>query len=280
MKRSEALALLIAGNTRIPFLRRLPRLHDRLGPVRSSSLRLASRIANSLNAGTPVQDFQAFDRCAVILISLPETLLAPSLDELAEASIRWRSKTVLLINSRHDSSALAKLAFLGAATASVTPLPGLEDRVFVLDGHRRALNVARTLIEQPGVKTVTMGPGRKSLFEAAVNFSTGLALPLLTATVETLRSCGMSQAHALFVADRLFQQTLRSYAKAGRKGWDGPLPLEDQQALRLQVQALFKLNPLLASYFYESAIHVVRLFRKDPTWVKELESEARPRIAS
>lgn len=248
--------------------------------MRSTSFRLASRIANAIGAGSPDQDWRAFDRCSIILVSMPDQLLTAAVDEMAESPVRWRAKTVLLLNSKFDSSALDKLAFLGAATASITPLRGLEDRVLVLEGHRRAMNAGRKLLETPGVKAVSMARGRRPLFEAAVNFATGLALPLLTASVETLRSCGMSQPDALFVSDKLFQQTLRSYNKAGRKGWDGPLPLEDQQALRQQVQALFQLNPLLASYFFESALHVVRLFRKDSAWLKEIESDARPRIAS
>ena len=90
----------------------------------------------------------------------------------------------------------------------------------------------------------------------------------------------MNQMEALQTSERLFQQTLRAYTKAGRKGWDGPLAFEDQVAVKMQMQALFELDPLLASYFFENALHVVRLFRKDSGWVQALEGEVRERVAS
>src|SRR5689334_6896202 len=110
MRKSESIALLMAGNTRLPMLRRLPRLQERIGPLRSTSFRLASRIANALGAGAPVQDWDAFDLCATILISVPDSILCKSIEELVAAPLRWKSKTVLLCASRFDSSALEQLA--------------------------------------------------------------------------------------------------------------------------------------------------------------------------
>jgi predicted short-subunit dehydrogenase-like oxidoreductase (DUF2520 family) len=204
---------------------------------------------------------------------MPEPWLLPALDDLLEAPIRWKHKMVLLCGSQFDSGVLGKLAFVGASTASITPVPGLDGRVCVVEGDRRAANAARRLLDQPGVKVVTMNRGKKPLFEAGVTFATGLALPLLTASVESLRGCGMNSRDSLYVSERLFQQTLRAYSKAGRKGWEGPVSIEDKDTVRRQVKALFQFDPLLASYFFESAHHAVRLFRKDPAWIEELQSE-------
>lgn len=271
--RSESIALLIAGKSRCPFLKRGPHLSQILGPVRSTSYRLASRIANSLGAGMAVPDWEPFDECEIIVVSMPEPVVLPALDELLDAPIRWKNKIVLLCGSQLDSGALGKFAYVGASTASLTAVPGLEDRISIIEGDRRAANAARRLLEQPGMKVVAMNRGKKALLEAAITFATGMALPLLTASVETLRACGMSTNDSLHVSERLFQHTLRVYSRAGRNGWDGPLSLEDQEAVRRQLKALCLLDPLLASYFFENAHHVVRLFRKDPAWVQELQSE-------
>lgn len=159
------------------MLRRLPRIEERLGPVRSTSYRLASRIANALGAGNAVQDWNEFAKCHMILVSMPDPWLVPAIDEMADAPFRWKSKTVLLCGSKYDSAVLNKLAYLGAATASVTPVPGLEDRLSVVEGTRKAVNEARRLMEYPGMKLVGMNSGRKSLFDAGVSFATGLAYP-------------------------------------------------------------------------------------------------------
>src|SRR5262245_21188409 len=124
MNRLQPIALVIAGNTRLPMLRRLPHIEERLGPVRSTSFRLAGGMVKTLGAGHAVQDVREFDSCGIILLSMPDQWLTSSLEELLDANIRWRAKTVLLCGSRHDSSVLEKLAFLGASTGSVTPVPG------------------------------------------------------------------------------------------------------------------------------------------------------------
>lgn len=280
MKRMVYAALLAAGKTRDSFLRRVPRLDVKLGPVRSTSFRLASRISNLLGAGYPVGHLNDFASCRVILVSMPESWLPSIVDELLEAPWDWKAKTVLLCNSESDSSVLDKLAFVGAATGSLTPVEGFDDRLFVAEGQSKAIRMARIFVGGPDVRVISMEPGRKALYSAGINFATGLALPLLAASVETLRACGIHHNEAQMIADRLFQRTLRSYMKAGRRAWEGPLLVQDQQAIRRQVQALFLTSPQLAGYFYENALQIAQLFKQDAKWLSELEEDAYPKAAS
>src|SRR5262249_11942798 len=136
------------------------------------------------------------------------------------------------------------------------------------------------LVAAPGVKVMTMDAGRKSLFSAGVNFATGLALPLLAASVETLRACGLDQNDSLAIVERLFQKTRRGYLKGGRKAWEGQLVVQDQEAIRRQVQSLMQLSPQLAEYFYENAMQVTQLFKQDPKWLNELAEHVYPKAAS
>jgi hypothetical protein len=248
--------------------------------VRSSSFRLASRISNLLGAGHPVEGLEEISKCSVILIRMPEAWIEPVVDELADSIADWKSKTVLLCDRKLDSSVLHKLAFLGASTGSLAPLASAGDPVFVVEGHRRALREARLLVAEPGTRVVSMDRGRKALFGASVSFATSLALPLLAATVETMRACGIEQNDALFLAERLMQKTIRAYLKGGRKGWEGALPMQQKEELRSQLQALLRFNPLLASYFFENSVLVTQIFRQDPNWLRELEPPEYAQAAS
>ncbi|MBI3682680.1 MAG: DUF2520 domain-containing protein [Acidobacteria bacterium] len=258
---------------------RIPRLRDRLGPVRSSSYRLASRIANVLGAGQPVELVEALAGADLLLISMPARWLPGCVDELLEAPFVWTAKTILLCDRELDSLALDKLARAGATVGSLSPVDGFDERLYVVEGDRKAVRQARWLLEQPGVKVVAIDPGQKALYSAGICFATSMALPLLTASVETLRSSGLGQNDALAVADRLFQRTLRAYVKSGRKGWDGPLPSQDLSVIRGHVQALFRISPLLASYYYENAVQVTQILRQDPSWLRSLAGEIRARAA-
>lgn len=279
MRTFQSVALLAAGKIRDSFLRNIPSLEEILGPVKSSSLRLASRICGILGSGHPVDTLGAFDRSDLILISVPEPWLPAAVDELLESPILWKNKTVLLCDADLESTALSKLAFVGATIGSLTPLDGLDCKLFVAEGDRRAVRVAKQLVETDGVRVLTIETGKKAHYRAGVAFATSLAMPLLTACVETFRASGLDQNEATMVASRLFSRTMRSYVKAGRRSWEGSLVGKDVETLRSQVQALFQTNPLLASYFYENSVMAVRLMRQDPKWLAKLAAEVYPKAA-
>lgn len=280
MKNPSPIALLAAGRIRDSFLRKIPSLRERLGPVGSSSYRLASRISNLIGCGYPISGFEAFNNCPLILMSVPEAWLAQSVAQLLEAGIEWNGKTVLLCDAELGSEQLDKLSQAGASVGSLAPVPGGEDRLLVAEGDRKAVREARLLAEQPGVRVVAFDRGQKALYSAAVCFATSLALPLLTASVETMRACGMDPNDAQTIADRLFQKTLRSYLQGGRKAWEGPLPAQNRKVIRRHVQALFRISPLLASYYYENAVLVAQIFRQDPQWLRDLAVEAYAKAAA
>jgi len=279
MKKQAPIALLAAGRTRDSFLRRVPNVAERLGPVGSSSLRLASRIVNILQAGVPVDSLEAFAQATVILISVPDSWLEQFQDELLRCQFSWKGKCVLLFESKLDSGALGKLAEAGAAVGSITYVPLFDDKLVVLEGSRKAVQEGRKLMTSPGIRVLTMDAGRKSLFSAGTGFATSLALPLLAASVETLRASGIEQNDALALAEKLFQKTLRVYLKSGRKGWEGPLPAQDIEGVRSQVQALFRESPQLASYYYENAIKVSEILKQDPAWIREVVKEVHLKAA-
>src|SRR5271165_6763102 len=114
MKKAKSVALIGAGKLTGSPLSRFYWLSDQLGPVKSSSFRLASRIANQLRAGHPVKDFEEFHFSDLILVCVPEPRLPQALSELARSPIDFNGKAVVLSSLWLDSSELRELSARGA----------------------------------------------------------------------------------------------------------------------------------------------------------------------
>src|SRR5689334_14150914 len=106
MKKPKSVALIAAGNLADSPVSRLWGLPERLGPVKSVSYRLASRMANSLRAGHAAKDYAEVGDCELILISVPDEMLAATTAELASAGISWAGKAAVIASALLDSSEL------------------------------------------------------------------------------------------------------------------------------------------------------------------------------
>ena len=119
MKKAQSVGLIAAGSLTDSPLTRFWSLPERLGPVKSASYRVASRIANMLRAGHPVKDYAEFEACILILVCVPEENVSQVVAEMLSAAISWRGKAVLLCSTWLDSSSLRELAARGAAVGSI-----------------------------------------------------------------------------------------------------------------------------------------------------------------
>ena len=131
MKKARSAGLIGAGNLADSLPVRLHRLSESLGPVKSTSLRVASRISNTLRAGRPVVSYRDFDSCSLILVSVPSDHLPRVVTDLLAAGISWRGKSILLCSDWQDSSELAHLAARGASVGSISLVPGFDNLYLV-----------------------------------------------------------------------------------------------------------------------------------------------------
>jgi predicted short-subunit dehydrogenase-like oxidoreductase (DUF2520 family) len=267
MAKSQLIALVVAGPVSRSFLVRLPRLRERIGPVKAASIRVASRIVNTIHAGRPVRDYKSITDARVIAIYLPAEHLAHALEHMLATGANWRGKTVLLCDAALSSAALETLSSAGASVASLAPIDGFDEQRFVVEGDAQAVRAARLLVEDGRTRVVEIAPGTKDLFLAGLVFATSLFTPMAAAAIECLKGAGLETGVATHVAERLFERSLRGYMKAGRKSWGGPLAMKDQEQVRRHLDALFRASPLLASYYTESALFALRLFRQESDWL-------------
>ena len=124
MSKAQSVGLIGTGNLTDSPLTRFFRLPERLGPVKSASYRVASRIANMLQAGHPVKDYAQFKSCDLILVCVPEETVSQTVHEMASAGISWRGKAVVLCSTWLDSGELHELGARGASVGSISVIPG------------------------------------------------------------------------------------------------------------------------------------------------------------
>jgi len=248
-KAAPSVALVCAGPFSRAGVARLPGLPAALGPVKSTSFRMASRVANALRGGTPVHTYESLSASQLILLSVPEKQLMSTVTGLANARLAWRGKAVILCGSRSGSEQLEELRGRGAATATFDWIDGLPECCFLTEGDPVAVRAIRAQAERGNVRAIEITRGGKGIYQAAESFATSMFLPVLAATAECLRALDLDNARANALTEHLIARSMRSHFKAGRKAWK----VENDANLRQQSEALQRQLPELAEYYNESA---------------------------
>ncbi|MDQ6708600.1 MAG: DUF2520 domain-containing protein [Acidobacteriota bacterium] len=260
-------ALVGAGSVGKSFLAALPNLCEELGPVAAASARLASRIANTLGAGTPVKSLDDLDASGTILLCPGGRPVEAVAGELSHAKIRWADKILLLCDSKSFSDAIQDFRMRGAACGSIERLGNLPGK-FVVEGDGAALRVAKYLAEELKGKPVELRRDKAFNYRAALTFSSGLFMPMIEGCIECLQEAGIPAALARRIADSLFQRSLRDYMHAGRKGWTGAAALAMPEMVEKEIEGLRASKPLLAAYYRTSAMLTLELCDRYPELAK------------
>ena len=212
MKHKTA-GLICAGGVSQSFFARLPSALAAVGPVFSSSLRIARRMANSLRAGRAVDDFALLEHCDVIWIVLADARFDRIVRDRAHR--RLCGKRVIVCGSTRASELFAGFF------ASIATLNAVDqaERIFVAEGSQDALDVVRTVMCRDRRKLIEIAPSAKPLALAGFQFARELGLPYVAAGVETLRAAGFTRRDAADIAGRLSNAAAQSYARAGARAW-------------------------------------------------------------
>ncbi len=270
MKIPSRVGLVAAGKIN-PALAKIHGLASVLGPVKSSSLRVASRFVNQLRAGRPVTSWPELSNCPLVLLSLPDDELEAELRAAAAAPVNWRGKSVVLVGGAGESADLALIAGKGAAVGTMEKMEGFHSNRFAVEGDRAAITEMKRFLRRLGASATEIGAGKKPLYMAGMAFAGTLFTPLVEASVDCLRKSGLSSQDAVEFAEACFLRTLRAYVKAGKQGWQGPVAKRDIEAVKRLVAALGMDSPLLSKYFAQTARMALDVFGQDKEWLDELD---------
>lgn len=238
--------LVCAGGVSRTFVARMPTLLATISVVKAGSLRVARRIANSLRAGDPADQYSALAGCDVVWVAVPES----ALDQVTRELGSLRAPVVICGTSRESSQfRIARPASLEAVLA--------EERLLVAEGHADALRYLRRVAVAENRKLIEMRPGSKPTFLAGLHLASHVALPWIASAVEALRSSGFSRTEATTIVEELGTRTLRSYAKAGAKAWR-PSAARD---LRRSIESKIP-DPRLSRIYREAIDRALRFFEE------------------
>jgi len=256
MKKAQSVGLIGTGSLTDSPLTRFWWLAERLGPVKSASYRVASRIANMLRAGHPVKDYAEFEACILILVCVPDETVSQVVSEMLSSGISWRGKAVLLCSTWLDSSALRDLSVHGASVGSISPIPGFDDRRYLVEGDGLAIRESKRLVEHRDSRVVAVERPLKPFYLAALTCTGALLFALLRVASESLHNAGIPPGHSAVLLERQITRTLRSFLKGGRRAYPEPRELPPQ------LRALSAASPELAHYFEQNCRLATRLMKK------------------
>ena len=252
--------LIGAGPVSQYLVRWFPHLSTELGAVAAKNPRLASRIVNTLRAGSALRDISDLQDVPVILICAPGTHLDSLLPALENARLDWRGKKIILCNCVLFSRQLEYIRECGGLVASLRPIAGLPKRLLI-EGDRDALKAARHFVAEMRATAVEIDAGDVALFSAATTFASSLFTPILEACMLAVRAAGISGSLRAQVVESLFQQSLRSYLYSGRKSWSGTVANGDKEGMMRELTSLEALLPDLAELYRATAGATARLFK-------------------
>jgi len=252
MKKAQLVGLIAAGSLTDSPLTRLGCLPERLGPVKSATYRVASRIVNMLRAGHPVKDYAEFDACILILVCVPDEAVSRVVSEMLSSGVSWRGKAVILSSTWLDSGALRDLSAHGASIGSISPIPGFDDQRYLVEGDPLAIRESKRLVERRDRRVVAIERSLKPFYLAALTCTGSLLFALLRVAFESLQLATVPPGFSATLLDRQISRTLRSFIKGGRRAY--PTPRE----LPRQLRALRVANPELARYL-ENSCHVASM---------------------
>jgi predicted short-subunit dehydrogenase-like oxidoreductase (DUF2520 family) len=214
--------------------------------VKSASYRVASRIANMLQAGHPVKDYAEFESCDLVLLCVPEETVAQVVSEMVAAGISWRGKAVVLCSTWLDSGDLHPLAALGASVGSISPIPGFDDERYLVEGDPLAIRLSKSLVEHRERRALAIERPLKPFFLAALTCTGTLLFALLQVASESLQQARIPPPLRATLLERQLTRTLRSFFKGGRRAYPAP------RELPRQLRALSSVNPELSHYLEQS----------------------------
>lgn len=256
MKKAQSVGLIGAGNLTDSPVRRFWFLPERLGPVKSASYRVASRIANMLQAGHPVKDYAEFQDCDLILVCVPENVIGEVVSEMAASTIAWRDKAVVLCSTWLDSGALEDLARRGAFIGSISPIPGFDDQRYLVEGDPPAIRHSKSLVEYRERRAVAVERSLKPFYLAALTCTGTLLFALLYAADASLHRARIPPALSATILERQLTRTLRAFLKSGLRA------APELRELPRQLDALFSADPALAHFLEQSSEIASRLLAK------------------
>jgi predicted short-subunit dehydrogenase-like oxidoreductase (DUF2520 family) len=207
-------------------------------------MRKARRIARGLQASASLLH-RARLTADIVWLCVPDSQIAG-----AAAALRGRDlkgKIVFHASGILSSRALRDLSRKGASVASVHPLmtfipqslPDLRDAIFDIEGDRRALTAARTIVRRLQARPLELHSRQKPAYHAFATMICPLLVSLLASAEKFAAEMGLSRDTARKGMMPIVRQTLANYGRLGpNPAFTGPIVRGDTETINQHRMAL------------------------------------------
>src|SRR3954453_10531211 len=186
MSKQLQLGLVIEGNARDSTILHLPSVASELGPVKSTSTRVARRLSNILRAGYAVAEYEELQASELVFLRVPDTAIGRVVNELCSSDLTFKDLSFALCESWLPVGVLEPLVDRGASVATSTKARTVHPDWYVLEGNAKAVRLVRRFLSQNGANATELSAGSKHLFFASELLVSALPVPLLVRAQQAL----------------------------------------------------------------------------------------------
>jgi Domain of unknown function (DUF2520) len=247
MKKLSPVGLVVEGKSASSVILRLPNLAEEIGPIKSTALRVARRLANFLHAGYGIAQYEELAECRLILVRASDQTIRRIVDDFCRSDLDLSALAIVLCESWQLMDVLAPLHARGASIGTLLPVPSTRRRWFVLEGEPRATRLTRQFIEANEGKVLELKTGRKELYFAAELLTTALPIPLFAAAQRALREAGIGGNNLQALLEEMAHKMFRDFLNASRTTWGGPLAASTPATADEYFQRLRRSYPALSA---------------------------------
>jgi predicted short-subunit dehydrogenase-like oxidoreductase (DUF2520 family) len=247
MNQQLQLGLIIEGNATHSEILRLPGIVQELGPVKSSSIRVARRHSNQIRAGYPVADYQELHTANLILMKVADSSVPRVVEELCASDLPFPSLGFALCETWLQTEALEPLARRGANVATILKLPSVATARFAVEGQMKAVRQVRRFLARNGARSVELTPEHKHLIFATELLAMTLPISMLGSARQLLREGGLSGNVLWDILDQMARKMILEFSRGSRLEATGPLAECPSETAKLHLEALARTQPSIAS---------------------------------
>jgi hypothetical protein len=247
MNQQLQLGLIIEGNSTHSEILRLPSIVQDLGPVKSSSIRVARRHSNQIRAGYPVADYQELHAANLILIKLADSSVPRVIEELCASDLPMKGLGFVICESWLHTEAMEPLARRGANVSTIVKLPSVSTPRFVVEGDMKAVRQVRRFLSRNSTRSIELRPEHKHLIFASELLSITVPIALLGSAKQLLRESGLSGNVLWDILDQMARKMVLDFSRGSRRDASGLLSDCPSEATRSYLDLLERSQPSIAS---------------------------------
>jgi hypothetical protein len=241
------LGLIIEGNSTHSEILRLPSIVRDLGPVKSSSVRVARRHSNQIRAGYPIADYQELHASNLILLKMSDSYVTRVVEEICASDLPLRGMSIVICESWLQSNTLEPLAKRGAHVATILKLPSLSTPWFVVEGEIKAVRQMRRFLSRNRARSLELSSEHKHLVFASELLAMTVPSFLLGHAKQLLREAGLSGNVLWDILDQMARKMVLDFSRGSRLDVSGPLGESPSETVRSQLNLLERTKPSVAS---------------------------------